>query len=191
MDLLIRQATPEDAPYIAPLIYDAIGDIAKRLTGEQEDAKIIETLTELVARDNNRHSYLYTYIAENAEHLLGIAVLYDGKSGKKLDLQLQQFLQEKLGSAPTIDVEAHDDEYYIDTICVTEEARGQGIGTQLLQFAEQMACIKKYNKLSLNVELQKEQARKLYERIGFTITEPWTLIGEPFHHMVKYLKEQK
>ena len=189
MDILIRQAKPEDAPLIAPLIYDAIGDIAKRLTGESDEANIISALTELVTRENNRHSYLYTYIAENADNLLGIAVLYDGKTGKKLDAQLQQFLNEKFGETATIDVEAHDDEFYIDTICVTGAARGQGIGTQLLQFAEHVAREKKYEKLSLNVELQKLQARKLYERMGFEITEPWTLIEEPFHHMVKELKE--
>ena len=189
MDILIRQATPEDAAHIAPLIYDAIGDIAIRLTGENEEAKIISTLAQLVTRENNRHSYLYTYIAENAENLLGIAVLYDGKQGKQLDAWLQNFLNNKLGESPTIDVEAHDDEFYIDTVCVTAAARGQGIGTKLLQFAEQLAVEKNYDKISLNVELQKEQARKLYERLGYEISEPWILIGEPFHHMVKQLRK--
>ncbi len=48
---------------------------------------------------------------------------------------------------------------------------------------------KKYNfkKLSLNVETQKEDARRLYERMGFVITEPWSIIDEPFHHMVKQI----
>ena len=32
--------------------------------------------------------------------------------------------------------EAYGDEYYIDTICVSPKARGLGIGTKLLQFAE-------------------------------------------------------
>lgn len=189
MDLIIRQATPADAHKVAPLIYDAIGEIANRLTGEQELDKILDALAHLVTLENNRHSYLYTYIAENAGKLLGIAVLYGGKQGKELDYELQQYLYEKNNTAPKIDVEAYDDEFYIDTVCVAPDARGQGIGTHLLTFAEQLAREKKYNKLSLNVELEKLKARQLYERLGFVITEPWTIIEEPFHHMVKDLRK--
>ena len=87
----------------------------------------------------------------------------------------------------SIDVEAHADEYYIDTICVAATARGKGIGTKLLAFAEQVAREKGYDKLSLNVETAKLDARRLYERIGFIVTGPWTIIDEPFHHMVKQL----
>ena len=36
MDIKIRQAQPADAEDAAPLIIDAIGDIAKRITGETE-----------------------------------------------------------------------------------------------------------------------------------------------------------
>ena len=36
MDIKIRQAQPADAEEAAPLIIDAIGDIAKRITGETE-----------------------------------------------------------------------------------------------------------------------------------------------------------
>ena len=36
MDITIRQAHPDDAQVAAPLILDAIGDIAKRITGETE-----------------------------------------------------------------------------------------------------------------------------------------------------------
>ena len=84
-----------------------------------------------------------------------------------------------------IDIEAYDDEYYIDTICVAPHARGLGIGTKLLYFAEQHARTMGYKKISLNVEEVKIKARQLYEKQGFITTEPWKIIGENFHHMVK------
>ncbi len=186
MELSIRQAKRSEATKIAPLIYDAIGEIANRLTGEQEYDAIISALTELVTRTDNRHSYLNTYVAIQGEQLLGIVVLYDGLSVKALDANLIAWLKEKKVTT-TIDVEAHDDEYYLDTICVAPEARGLGIGTKLLAYAEQVAREKGFKKLSLNVETEKEKARALYERVGFVITEPWTIIDEPFHHMVKML----
>lgn len=177
----IEQANAIDSANIAPLIYDAIGTIAHSLTNESEDDRVLKGLTSLIKNTENRHSYKNTFVVRNEDEILGVVVLYDGKRGKLLD----QMLSEKLSH--TIDNEAHDDEYYIDTICVSKSARGKGIGTKLLIFAEQHARFLGYKKLSLNVELEKVQARKLYERQGFVITEPWTINGEPFHHMVKQL----
>ncbi|KGR87189.1 GNAT family N-acetyltransferase [Lysinibacillus odysseyi] len=185
MNLLVRQASMLDAEDIAPLIYEAIGDIAARLTGAQEDKAILEGLKELIQSEDNRHSYLYTYVAHEEEKILGMIVLYDGKTGKDLDGHLMKKLQKKHGSSYRIDKEAHDEEYYIDTVCVAPDARGRGIGTLLLHFAEQQAKKLGYTKLSLNVETEKTKARSLYEREGFVVTEPWEIIGEPFYHMVK------
>ena len=179
--ITIRQAKIQDSKIVAPLIYDAIGDIANHLTNENEYNKIIEGLAQLMEQTTNRHSYENTFVAEESGIVLGIVVLYDGKHGKQLD----ELLAKQLGTP--IDVEAHADEYYIDTICVSEASRGKGIGTLLLQFSEQQACKLGHKKLALNVEFEKIQARKLYERQGFTVTETWTITGEPFHHMVKQL----
>ncbi|MEG0471974.1 MAG: GNAT family N-acetyltransferase [Solibacillus sp.] len=186
MTIFIRQAEIADAKAIAPLIYDAIGDIANNLTGEQELPKIVATLEQLVKDTSNRHSFLNTFVAIANDTVQGVVVLYDGIQGAILDQQLEAQLAQK-GILLTIDREAHEDEYYIDTICVSKEARGLGIGTKLLQFAEEHGRMLGYQKLALNVEFEKEAARRLYERMGFTVTEPWTIIDEPFHHMVKSL----
>lgn len=189
MTIYIRKAKITDAKQVAPLIYEAIGEIANRLTGEDNVDEIIEQLEVLFKRIDNRHSYLNTYVAEYDETkvILGILVLYNGEDGTKLDASLQYWLQQKNAPITNIDVEAHPDEFYVDTICVDKDYRGLGIGTQLLQFAEEIACSKGYTKLSLNVEMEKENARHLYERLGYNITEPWTIINEPFYHMVKII----
>lgn len=186
MTIFIKQAEIADAKAIAPLIYDAIGNIANNLTGEQELPKILAALEQLVKETSNRHSYLNTFVAVANDTVQGIVVLYDGIQGAILDSQLEEQLAQK-GNHLSIDVEAHEDEYYIDTICVSKEARGLGIGTKLLQFAEEHGRKLGYKKLSLNVELEKPDARRLYERMGFKVTESWTIIDEPFHHMVKSL----
>jgi ribosomal protein S18 acetylase RimI-like enzyme len=55
---------------------------------------------------------------------------------------------------------------YIQSICVAKEARGKGIGTQLIQFAED-----RIHKISPNVFMCvshfNASAIKLYERLGF------------------------
>ena len=188
MQIHIRQALPDDAPSIAPLIFDAIGDIAHRLTGESIYSNVIAALEELIRATDNRHTYVNTFVATNNQEILGIIVLYNGKTGKELDGILMKKLQKKFPTSTQIDVEAYDDEYYIDTICVAPHARGLGIGTKLLHFAEQRARTLGYKKLSLNVEEAKTKAQQLYEKQGFTTTEPWKIIGENFYHMVKELQ---
>ena len=187
MHIHIRQSLPEDAPSIAPLIFDAIGDIAYRLTGERVHRNVIAELETLVRATDNRHTYRHTFVATNNQEILGIIVLYNGKTGRKLDGILMKKLQQKFSTPTQIDIEAYDDEYYIDTICVAPHVRGVGIGTKLLYFAEQHARTLGYTKLSLNVEEGKIKARQLYERQGFVLTEPWEIIGEKFYHMVKEL----
>lgn len=185
MSITIRQAQPQDAQAVVPLIIDAIGDIANRLTGEQELEAIERELAVLFKREDNRHSYLNTFVAVEDEKILGILVYYNGKQAIEMDANLVNWLAAKNAPNITIDKEAHEDEYYVDTICVAPEARGKGIGTLLLQFAIDQTKKRGFNKLSLNVETKKEQAIRLYERTGFVITEPWSIIDEPFHHMVK------
>ncbi|HJF33971.1 MAG TPA: GNAT family N-acetyltransferase [Sporosarcina psychrophila] len=185
MDITIRQAQPTDAEQAAPLIIDAIGDIAKRMTGETEWDKVELELCHLFKRDDNRHSHLYTYIAELDEKVAGIMVLYAGADAPKLDLNLSAWLAKKGATNSEVDAESLEDELYIDTVCIDPAFRGKGIGTKLFEYAEVIAEQKEIAKLSLNVETQKEPAIRLYKRLGYEIVSPWTIIGEPFHHMVK------
>lgn len=114
-------------------------------------------------------------------------MLYYGADASDVDLNLSSWLNKKKGARIFLDREAHLDEWYIDTICVHFDFRGTGIGIVLLTHEEHIAADRGGIKLSLNVETKKKPVR-LYERTGFSITQPWTIIGESFHHMVKYLK---
>lgn len=186
MNLRIRQATPADAQAAAPLIAHAIGDIAQHMTGETEQDAVLQGLAALVEGDTTRHSYRYSHIAEKDGEVAGILVLYFGADALELDQNLQAALLEKGYHLP-IEPEAHPDEWYIDTVSVNPDFQGQGIGTKLLQYAESQVLEAADSKLSLNVEVEKEGAIRLYERLGFQTVEPWTIIGQPFLHMVKHV----
>lgn len=183
--MTIRQAQPTDAIAAAPLIIDAIGDIAKRMTGETEWDLVEQGLCELFKRNDNRHSHLYTYITELNDTVTGIMVLYPGKDAPALDRNLSDWLAKKGAANTKIDAESLTDELYIDTVCINPAFRGKGIGSQLFAYAEEVARQTGISKLSLNVEIEKESAIRLYKRLGYEIVSPWTIIGEPFHHMVK------
>ena len=60
---------------------------------------------------------------------------------------------------------------YIQTIAVTPEARGSGVGSELIKFAEQR-IFENYPNVFLCVSSFNPRARALYERLGYE------LIGE-------------
>ncbi|EGA88849.1 acetyltransferase [Planococcus donghaensis MPA1U2] len=186
MEISIRQALPSDAKKVAPLIINAIGEIANHMTAEKDPAAVREKVACMVRGENTRHSYRYTYVAILDGNIAGILVLYHGNQAEDLDRYLIEQLK-KQGHERTIEPEAHTDEWYIDTVSVDPTYQGQGIGSKLLDYAEELVSSSGNSKLSLNVDVDKEGAIRLYKRLGYSIAEPWTIIGTPFHHMVKII----
>lgn len=64
-------------------------------------------------------------------------------------------------------------EIYIDSIAVSTEARGKGIGTKLLSFIERLARERKFESLSLDVMFENARARELYERMGYRVVKKY------------------
>lgn len=184
MELTIRQAQSADAEKIAPLIINAIGDIANHMTAQREPEAVLEKIEDMIRGENTRHSYHYTHVATLDGDIAGTLVLYHGNQAEALDRYLIEQLKEQ-GHERTIEPEARMDEWYIDTVSVDPSYQGKGIGSKLFEYAEAIVSSKGGGKLSLNVDIGKEGAIRLYKRLGYTISEPWTIIGEPFHHMVK------
>lgn len=184
MNLRLRQAMPEDAKAAAPLIVNAIGEIANHMTAEQEQEAVLEKVEAMVRGEHTRHSYRFTYIAEMDGAVAGLLVLYHGSKAEALDRYLYNELK-KRGHDRTIEAEAHLDEWYIDTVSVDPAFQGKGIGSALFRHAEELVAKTGGGKLALNVDIGKEGAIRLYHRLGYAIAEPWSIIGEPFHHMVK------
>ena len=187
MNITIRPAQLTDTEDAAPLLIEANGDISKRLTGETDWEKVELALRELFQKEDNRHSYRYTYVAELDGKVAGIMGIYPGDDEPEFDNNLREWLAQKGALYLEIDAEAAPRELYINTICVKPEFRNKGIATQLFSYAEELAKQTNFTKLSLNVEIEKEPAIRLYKRLGYEIVSPWTIIGEPFHHMVKVI----
>lgn len=66
---------------------------------------------------------------------------------------------------------------YIQTVCVAEEFRGQGIGRALVAFAEER-IFREHANVFLCVSSFNTGARRLYERLGYT------LVGELADYIV-------
>jgi len=66
-----------------------------------------------------------------------------------------------------------DDDFYLQAIALNKELRGQGLGSVLMDLAEERAHISGSKRLSLDVSADNVNARKLYERRGMIIESQW------------------
>lgn len=181
----IRQAIQNDAKIVVPYIIETIGNIAEQMTGEKDTEAILDEFILLFQRQDNRHTYLNTYVAKYGHEIAGVIVCYSGKEGIALDDTLTRLLQSKNKNVQHIPPEAHEDEFYIDTLFVHPHFRKKGIGTALIQHALQLAFEKNFAKVALNVDIDKQNVIELYKKLSFKIIEPWEIYGSHFHHMVK------
>ena len=60
---------------------------------------------------------------------------------------------------------------YVDDLCVSENARGRGIGQSLFEFAKRYAKEIGCYDLTLNVWEGNETARAFYEKVGMSVKE--------------------
>jgi ribosomal protein S18 acetylase RimI-like enzyme len=62
-----------------------------------------------------------------------------------------------------------DGDYYVQAVAVDDDARGQGIGSQLLDLAENTAIGAGCSRLALDVACTNASAQRLYERRGIAV----------------------
>ncbi|MET0285464.1 MAG: GNAT family N-acetyltransferase, partial [Polyangiales bacterium] len=64
---------------------------------------------------------------------------------------------------------------FVDELYVEDWARGQGIGTRALAFAEGVCAELRVKRLCMEVEHENPRARRLYEKLGFVAHSRTTL----------------
>ena len=201
----IRPARPQDASLAARLIYLTMGVEADWLFGQEKGLSTLEVLARLFARRDHRAAYDLTHLAERDGQAAGLLLAYPGRRLSGLNLRTGwQYLRlfglraalrlAKLQPAYADLVESQDDEFYISNIAVLPEYQGQGIGSVLMAYAEELACKAGLRKCSLIVAFGHAPARRLYERLGYAVdrvfssAHPKVAEGSGgYHRMVKPL----
>ena len=100
---------------------------------------------------------------------------------------LKRLKKKRRNEAIFLDKEADEGDFYIDTVCVAERFRGNGIGSNLLEEAEKTALQKGYSRLSLNVAEDNPYAKKLYQQSGYDVEKVIKINDHSYEYMVKNL----
>jgi ribosomal protein S18 acetylase RimI-like enzyme len=174
-----RPAQPADAGVAAVLLYSAYSHMqATYPLQEEPENRFLKHLEHLFREKGNRFSHQYIQVAQQNAAVVGLVLSFGGRDEVQLNTATGWRLER----------EAHDDEWYVDALAVLKNWGRKGIGTRLLQMAEQQALQHHYSKIALHVAQGNQQALDLYRHLHYVVTQETFLYHRPYVRMVKTLE---
>lgn len=173
MDLALRQATPADAQGAAQAADTAAGGVFTAMLGKKAD----EIVAMASRQPGHTLSLEHVIVAELNGRPVGWMSAMPGPqasdSGNELaraaGIRAVRMMVVYLAGYPVFHaMDQHEaEDYHVQSIAVSEQARGQGVGTRLLARAESDARQAGAHALTLDVDTSNSGAERLYRSLGF------------------------
>ncbi|HCC95161.1 MAG TPA: GNAT family N-acetyltransferase [Flavobacteriaceae bacterium] len=181
--LNFREATKTDALSIAKLMMLAMDKIVYDFIGKTDYEEGVNFLKKLIEQEENQYSYQNTVVVEYDNQFAGTTTFYDGGKLEELRKPVLELLKNDYNQIIHPQDETQAGEIYIDTIAVSEDFRGKGIGSKILDYLIDEIGNKQGKILGLLVDFTNPNAKKLYERKGFEVVGEKMLMSENHEHM--------
>ena len=182
--MFIQNATSADFKSIAPLVIQAMEDMAKQFTKSDDLEKAMDVFAYFISQKGNQYSYENTLVAIENGEIIGAISAYDGGKLKELRKPFLEFLKMNFDYRDTPEDETQAGEYYLDTVSVSAQHQGKGIGRNLVEAMIQKAKSNGFKKVGLLVDIENPTAKKLYLKIGFQVVGTKSLMGGLYEHLV-------
>ena len=181
----IRDARPEDAPFLAKCImagmhfYDFEEDMAGDAVG------IFERLVECEKRTDTLYSHALTRVAEIDGVPVGSLLSYPGEIYRELRHKAFTELWPELARMDAeSDLETGPGEYYLDSLAVLPAFRGHGIGRALIRDGIEKGFSMGYDRIALVADADYPHLIRLYSSIGFSPADRRHAFGVDFQRMI-------
>ena len=184
--VLLRDATLDDAPFIARVVLAGIDmlDIDAVLPDEQR--AIFEHLIEICCMDDTLYSYCNTRIAEVDGKPVGALVAYYGACYAKMREKTFGLVQQTSGMDLSRNaMETGPGEFYLDSMAILSDYRGVGIGKMLMRDRVDFALNNGFQKVTLLVDKDKPRLQQYYESEGFAFGGELFVFGSWYNKLVK------
>lgn len=188
MEIKIREGRVDDAPWIGKVVTMAIGEeLAQELAGAEHSVTDVERMfATLAARDDSQYSYRNALVAvDDADNVLGVVVAYDGARLRTLRLAFMEEAKEAIGLVfdREPDDETGPEEFYLDSLGVFPQYRGEGIARRLIEGAAARAHAAG-KPLGLLCSKGNPGARRLYDSLDFRQVGERPFAGEMMDHLI-------
>lgn len=163
---MIRKAIKEDFRVVEGL-FEFIKSLEIDILKDYSEEKVFKILEYVFVSEYDRFSYKNCTVFESDGEIKGFSFTYHYDEVEKMKKFWYDEIISYFGLKEDTIIFDYDEvlvgEFYLDTLFVFSDARGEGIGNKLLtEFVNSGD-----SKLSLNVAQSNERARKLYESYGF------------------------
>lgn len=180
---MIRPAKPEDAAQAVPLLLQAMGELASKLTHTKDQETINHIFKHFFQQPGNQYSYENTLVFEEAGKVLGSLTAYDG--AKLIELRKPFLAYLNLHAMDNhLDAETQSGEFYLDSISVDASTQGKGIGKQLIKAGIALGLQLGHRNIGLLVEQNNNRALNLYRQMGFEIQNEKAFMGGLYDHLI-------
>lgn len=208
-EIIFRKAEPDDCAWAGERLLETLYDFGVEIFGLGDSNRAIKALGDFFRKSANRFSYKFSYIAQVDGKPAGLLLIFPGSrlQWANFALAIQFFTVYCPGEIIEIikkaihmrDEEQSDrDEFYIGNLAVSSIFRRRGVGQKMLEYAQNLAVDKGFNKLALSVECRNTGAIALYEKFGFSIVKEYLRsdqqrnTGEPgSYKMIKVIRNRK
>jgi ribosomal protein S18 acetylase RimI-like enzyme len=164
----IRPANPEDYKQVAPLIVQAMEDLACTFANTENPEKSIPLFEYFFQQKANQYSYENTLVYVENNEIAGSITAYDGALLPKYREPFLEYIALNYNVKDLIiENETIKGELYIDTLSVYPKFQGKGIGSKLLAAIKTKAKSDGHEKIGLLVDFKNPSAKKLYWALGF------------------------
>ena len=183
-DNIIRDARPDDAPFLAKCIMAGMHfyDFETDIPGEKD---IYERLIECERREDLLYSHRYTRVAELDGVPVGSLLSYPGEIYRDMRHKTFRELWPDLAQMDAeSEMETGPGEYYLDSLAVVPSYRRHGIGKALLQDGIRKGKSLGFDRIVLVADSEMPHLVRLYESIGFIPADHRHVFGVDFQRMV-------
>lgn len=143
-----------------------------------------EILAQAYTKPGNEYSYENTVFAVRGDRIVGMAIGFTAAERRRFSknplAQSQGYPRVRAGIlgflfSPMLRIldSVVNGDFYLLSLAVDEDQRGQGVGSALMNAMEDQARSTGSKRLSLDVAAKNEAAQKLYKRHGLKIYAKW------------------
>ena len=182
----LRDATLDDAPFIARVVLAGIDMLDLDATLPDEQRGIYEHLIEICRMGDTLYSYCNTRIAEADGKRVGALVAYDGARYARMREKTFGLVKQTSGMDLSRNaMETGPGEFYLDSMAIFPEYRGAGIGRMLMRDRVDFAIDNGFSKVTLLVDKDKPHLQKYYESEGFAFIGEMFVFGSWYNKLEK------
>lgn len=203
MELLIRNARPEDAGFIARTVLEGVGYAAfdpsaaglpvELSAGTIPLSSAVDVFTGICGREDTLYSYRRTRVACVGDVPVGALVSYPGEENAALRIFTWRLLNDGYSEGDT-EAECEPGEYYLDSLAVHPDFRGQVFDCQgsrgkagHLLMTDGIRCgqARGFSLTSLIAAEDSPRLQHYYEQLGFRPVRRILFFGHPYVRMVR------